>query len=341
MKRKVSLKDIAQHVGVSTALVSYVLNNQEKEKRVGEEMAARIRKAAGELNYQPNQIAKSLKSGRTNTIGLIVADISNPYSANIARIIEDEAKRNGYTVIFGSSDENADKSWDLINVLLNRQVDGFIIAPSEDSESQILYLKENNIPVVLIDRYFPSISASYVAIDNCKAAYEAVMHLIHNGRRRIGMITYKTSLFHLQERIRGYEQAMEDCNLLPEPSLIRTVSESRLKEEVQEKIDELLALDEPIDAIFFASNKLAINGLKHIKCLNLKVPEELAIVGFDETEAYDLYHCPVTYVKQPMLELGRNAVKMLLDIIKGEVGSNLSLSNLDTELVIRESSGAR
>ncbi|MCC9134806.1 LacI family DNA-binding transcriptional regulator [Pontibacter silvestris] len=337
MKRKVSLKDIAQHVGVSTALVSYVLNNQEKEKRVGEEMAARIRKAAGELNYQPNQIAKSLKSGKTYTIGLIVADISNPYSANIARIIEDEAKRNGYTVIFGSSDENADKSWDLINVLLNRQVDGFIIAPSEDSESQILYLKENNIPVVLIDRYFPSVPANYVAIDNCKAAYEAVMHLIRNGYRRIGMITYKTKLFHLQERVKGYQKAIEDSNLLDDQSLIKEARESNLKEEVQQQIDELLSLSEPIDALFFASNKLAVNGLKHIKNLKIMVPEKLAIVGFDETEAYDLYHCPITYVKQPMLELGRSAVKLLLDVIKDD--SVKDISNLDTELIIRESSG--
>src|SRR3546814_206261 len=143
--KKVSLKDIAQRAGVSTALASYVLNGKEKEHRVGKEIAAEIKKIASELNYQPNYVAKSLRSGKTQTIGLIIADISNPFFANIARIVEDEARNKGYTVIIGSSDENADKSWTLLNVLINRQVDGFIIVSSENSENQILYLKEKNI----------------------------------------------------------------------------------------------------------------------------------------------------------------------------------------------------
>src|SRR5690606_11324084 len=134
MKKRVSIKNIAEAAGVSTALVSYVLNNKEKEARVGKEIAIKIREIAKELGYQPNQRAKSLKSGLSYIIGLIVADISNPYFANIARTVEDEAKKNNYTVIFGSSDENAEKSRDLIDVLINRQVDGFIIAPTDDFE---------------------------------------------------------------------------------------------------------------------------------------------------------------------------------------------------------------
>src|SRR5579859_5365370 len=126
MNKKVLLKDVAEHLGVSIALVSYVLNNKEKEARVGEEMAKKIRQAAIDLNYQPNYIAKSLQSGKTNTIGLIVADISNPFFSSIARIIEDEAMKQGYVVIFGSSDENAERSMRLIDVFVNRGVDAFI-----------------------------------------------------------------------------------------------------------------------------------------------------------------------------------------------------------------------
>src|SRR5690348_6062925 len=125
MGKKIALKDIAQHVGVSVALVSYVLNGKETEARISTDMADKIRRKATELNYQPNLIAKSLKSGKTNTIGLIVADISNPFFSGIARIIEDEAKKNDYVVIFGSSDEDADKQQDLIDVFLNRLVDAF------------------------------------------------------------------------------------------------------------------------------------------------------------------------------------------------------------------------
>src|SRR2546423_9040838 len=148
MRKKTSLKDIAERVGVSTALVSYVLNNQ-KEGRISKTVAQKIRDTAKQLNYSTNQIAKSLKTNKTYTIGLIVSDISNPFSSSLARIIEDEAEKNNYTVIFGSSDESAERSWKLINVLLNRQVDGFIIASAENAESQIVYLKENEIPFVL------------------------------------------------------------------------------------------------------------------------------------------------------------------------------------------------
>src|SRR6476646_8291689 len=151
MKKKTSLKDIAQQVGVSTALVSYVLNNQ-KENRISKEVAQKIRDTAKKLNYQTNQIARSLKTNKTHTIGLVVADISNPFFSCLARIIEDEAEKNNYTVLFGSSDENAQKAGKLINVLCNRQVDGLIIAPAENDAVHIKALLEDDIPVVLIDR---------------------------------------------------------------------------------------------------------------------------------------------------------------------------------------------
>ena len=212
MKKKVCLKDIAQKVGVSIALVSYVLNNQ-KLSRINKDVAQKIKDVAKELNYRTNQIARSLKTNKTFTIGLIVADISNPFFSGLARIIEDEAEKNNYTVIFGSSDEKAEKSLKLINVLVNRQVDGFIIAPAENTASQILYLQENEIPFVLVDRYYPDIKASHVAIDNYKASYTAVSHVINNDRKRIGMITYDTTMFHLQERKKGYIDALKEKGL--------------------------------------------------------------------------------------------------------------------------------
>ena len=177
MAKKIALKDIAQQVGVSVALVSYVLNGKEKEARISTEMSDRIRKTAIELNYQPNMIAKSLKSGKTNTIGLIVADISNPFFSGIARIIEDEAKKHNYVVIFGSSDENAKNQQDLIDVFLNRLVDAFIIAPTSGTEKQIQDIKNRNVPVILIDRYFPGIDVDCVHINNFMAAGKAVQKL--------------------------------------------------------------------------------------------------------------------------------------------------------------------
>ncbi len=329
MKKKVSIKDIAAYVGVSTALVSYVLNNK-KEGRISKEVAAKIKKAALDLNYQPNQIARSLKSQKSLTIGLIVADIANPYSSQIARIIEDEAQRNGYSVIFGSSDESAEKTQDLIMLLLNRQVDGFIIALPEHTEEQVHYLKRLGVPFVLIDRYYPAIPTNYVAIDNYEAAGKAIRHLIENGRKRIGVVSYQTSLFHLNERVKGATDLLED------KSLVGEVRIDHIYEDVSNVVNRFLSQPNPVDAIFFTTNLLSVSGLKCINEKGIRIPEQLAIVGFDETDSFDLFYAPVTYVRQPMAELGKASVKLLLNAI--ENNDAIETINLDAELIIRNSS---
>jgi LacI family transcriptional regulator len=311
-KKKVSLKDIAEKAQVSTALVSYVLNGKEKESRVGHEIAVKIKQIAKELNYQPNYLAKSLRSGKTQTIGLIIADISNPFFANIARIVEDEAKKNGYTVIIGSSDEKAEKSWDLITVFLNRQVDGFIIVSSENSEEQIQYLIEKNVAFVLLDRHFPNIATNFVSLNSYKAAFDAGTHLIQNGYKNVGLIAYKSNLFHMQERIRGYRESLAENGISFHPAWLKEVGFDTIDEEIKVGIDAMLASAFPVEALIFATYRLAITGLKYINALGLKVPDDLAIVSFGQAEVFDLYYCPITYVLQPMEELGKTAVEILI-----------------------------
>ena len=335
--KKTSLKDIAQKAGVSTALVSYVLNGKEKESRVGQEIAAKIKQIAKELHYQPNHLAKSLRSGKTHTIGLIIADISNPFFANIARVVEDEAKKNGYTVIIGSSDENPDKSRDLLNVLINRQVDGFIIVSSEDSAEQVQDLKDKGVPFVLLDRYFPDIQTDFVSTDHYKAAYDAGNHLVSSGYKRIGMIAYKSQLFHMQERIRGYQDALKDNKILFQKAWLKKVRFSNIESEVRAAVDELMAMDRSIDALIFATYGLAINGLKYFNELRLQVPDDLAIVSFGQTEVFDLYYCPITYLKQPIGLLGQTAVGLLVDKIKNQPKGPAQIL-MTAELIIRESS---
>lgn len=315
MKKKVALKDIAEHIGVSTALVSYVLNNQEKEKRVGKEVAEKIRKAAKDLNYRPNQIAKSLKTRKTNTIGLVVADINYRFTTGVTRAIEAEAKKNNYTVIFGSSDENHKKFSELVNTFINRQIDGLILVPVEKSENQIEYLKKHEIPFVLIDRNFPGIETNLVAINNFKAAYQGIKYLVKTGHKRIGFINYKTSLYHLLERNRGYKQALEEQHINFNEEWLCTVREKQLEEDVIQAVDKLLSLKPACDAIFFATDILTIKGLKYINTLKLKVPKDLAILSFDEAEAFDLFYCPITHARQPLEEIGKIAVNTLIDLL--------------------------
>ncbi len=333
MNRKVSLKDIAQKVGVSTALVSYVLNDK-RRNRVSQGLAEKIKKTAAALHYHPNQIAKSLKTNKTNTIGLIVADISNPFSSQIARAIEDEAEKNDYTVILGSSGENAEKSAKLINIFLERQVDGIIICPVENTQTQVRYLQKSTIPFVLLDRYFPEVKANHVSVNNFGAAYAAVDHLAKQGYRNIGMIAYKTSLVHLQERTRGYITAIRNNQLPFKKSRLKELAMACQHSEVEKAIDRLL--QQPVDALFFTSNTLASCGIKYINRLRIQVPQELGIVSFDETEAADLFYAPLTYIKQPIEEMGKQSLHILLDKIAGK--KKMVTSNIDGELIIQRSS---
>ena len=335
MGRKPSLKDIAKEVGVSTALVSYVLNNL-KEGRISKEIAQKIREVAQRLNYRPNQIAKSLKTNKTYTIGLIVADISNPFSSTLARIVEDEASKFNYTVIIGSSDENQQKSARVIDTLLNRQVDGLILSPPADSEALMLELQKQDIPFVLLDRYFPTVKTNYVALNNHAAALMATEHLIESGCERIGMINYKTSLFHLQERKRGYLTALKKHEVPFRKSWLKLVDIANDKYEIEKAVKELLNPDEPVDGLVFSSNIIAAYGLKLINTLPVRVPDDLAIVSFDETEALDLFYAPLTYIKQPLREMGAMATKILLE----NIGSNNRITEvvMEPELVVRASS---
>lgn len=335
--KKISLKDIASEAGVSTALVSYVLNGKEKESRVGQEIAIKIKQIAKELNYQPNHLAKSLRSGITHTIGLIIADISNPFFANIARIVEDEAKSYGYTVIIGSSDENANKSWDLINVFLNRQVDGFIIVSSEGSEKQIYFLKEKNIPFVLLDRHFPEIHTDFVSINNSKASYDASKHLIKSGYQQVAFFAYKSELFHMQERIRGYKQAFKEQNIHLNDNWLKEIEHINVEKEVRTAIDQLMFATSPVDALIFATYSLAINGLKYLNELNIKIPTDLAIVSFGQADAFDLYYSPISYIQQPMGDLGKTAVELLVKKIRNpEEGMKQVV--MEAKLISRDSS---
>lgn len=327
--KKVSLKDIATKVGVSTALVSYVLNGK-MEGRISEEMKARIKATAEELNYRPNQIARSLKTAKTSVIGLLLADIANPFSAQIARIIENEAHKYGYSVIIGSMDEDLKKTDELIRLFLDRQVDGLILSLPANAEDKIISLQKQNIPFVLLDRFFPEFETNVVALDNYSASQNAVQHMMNNNHKRIGVIAYKTTLFHLIERVRG---AM---NLVGDESLLQEINLNNIEADVETAIDNLIHRSYPIDSLYFTSNLLTIAGLKYLNKLNIKVPEQLAVVGFDKTDAFELFYTTLTYVSQPMEKFGETAVSFLIKTI--EDGSFLQKVILPSELIVLNSS---
>ena len=308
--KKISLKDIAEAAGVSTALVSFVLNGKRKEYRVGEETAQRILKIANDMNYQPNLAAKSLRSGKTKTIGLVVSDISNPFFSQLARVLEDEAAKQNYTVLFGSSDENKDKMNSLVGNLINKGVDGLIIVPCEGSERIIASLVYDNVPIVLFDRYFSDINVSYVALNNFNASYVLTKHLLEVGYNAPCMVAYDVDLIHMKERVRGYKKAMGDVG---KKNFINVVC---LKQNAPRKsADRLLPkmVDAGVDAFLFATNMISLACLYTIKDMGKGIVGKIGLAGFDGNPAFDFFYVPISYIRQPIDILAQKALEILID----------------------------
>ncbi len=315
--KKTSIKDVALKAGVSTTLVSYVLNNRHTE-RINKETAAKIRQVAEELNYHPSKLAQNLKFGRTNTLALLVTDVSDPFPSRITRIIEEEAGKRGYVVTIGSSDERPEKLKQLIETFRDHQVDGFIIVPVQGSEDSIQELIREQIPVVLIDRYFKETNAPILTTNHYGVSFKAVEQLLKRGRKNIGILTYKTELIHLNERLEGYKAALQENGLSVLPQNIKYITESQIREEVNRAIEELLSEQDKVDSLFFTTNELAVSGVKKLLEMGIRIPEELAILTFDESEIFDILNIPVTYIKQPLYEISKGATKTLIRIIEKE-----------------------
>jgi len=334
--KKVSIKDVALKAGVSIASVSYVLNNK-IDSRIGKETVDKVKKAAQELNYRPNNAAKSLKTQRTHIIGLIVADIANPYFSQIARIIENEANKKEYTVIIGSSDENKEKFEGLINMFCDRQADGLIIAPVEGAEDCLQKLQRQNMPFVFIDRYLPQVAADSIQINNYDISYSVTEHLIQNGRRNIVLVAYTTTLHHLLQRTQGFTDALQKHLLECNAQSILSINKDAIDADVDAGFINLFNSSAVPDAVFFTSNKLAVAGLKKLMKLGIEIPKDLAVVAFDETEAYELFSVPLSFVRQPLAGIGTTAVTLLHNKITDHL---LPVQNiiLEAELHVSRSS---
>lgn len=309
-KKGISIKDIAKAAGASPALVSFVLNGKQKQYRVSDAMAEKIREIAKELDYKPNGFAKSLRDGTSHTIGVIVSDISNLFFADIVKNIETTAEEYGYMALFASSDERADKLADLTEKMLRKEVDGMIVVPCDGSESTIKMLEDRGVPLVLLDRYIPDVKTDYVSLNNRKAAYEATEHLIRQGYRRIGFVGYGSNLTNMKERVEGYSQAMT-ANNEKDSIIIKQVEMDNLDKSCEKAMNSLI--DNKVDAILFATNSITIKCLYYIQRKGIRIPDDLGIVCFDGESAFDFFYAPVTYVSQPLERMARKAVEILIE----------------------------
>jgi LacI family transcriptional regulator len=335
-EKRTLLKDVANSLGVSTTLVSVVLNGKAEQYRISEEMKKRVFAAAMDMNYSPNLVAQNLRGGKSQLIGIIVTDISNPFYSMILRIIEDRANELNYTVLFSSSDEDLNNTKKLINVLLNKGVDGMIIVPCDGSEEIIKNLHDDNIPLVLIDRHFSNLDVSYSCLNNHKATELATQHLIEQGYKNISIVAYRTKMLHIFDRIAGYEDTMNKAGL-KDNIFIKRINISNPRLEMYKTLDFLINTKKA-DAVIFLTNLLTLNGLYCFNEMKVKIPDDIAVVGFNRNDVFNLFYSPITYIKQPIEEIAREAVDILVDKIKRGEKIKKSMVVLEPELVIQKSS---
>lgn len=315
MLKRVSLKTIANELGVSSATVSLVLNGKNQNGRVGKEMSRKILDKAAELNYIPNTLAKSLKVGRSRTIGLIIADISNLFFGALAFHIQSYAEEKGYTVIIGNTNEQLGEMEKLINFLYARQVEGLIITPTEKSQTLLKRLIHNKMPFVLVDRTFPELPVNSVLINNYEISYQSTLQLIQKGCKRIGLVTYKQDHYHINERRLGCEDALKH-NGLYYPDMMEEVRYDFLKKDMENAIYNLISRKEKIDGIFFTTNSISINGVKELIKNNLNIQKDIQVLCFDENDAFYILPYTIPFIRQPIKEMAKNAVKLLFDQIE-------------------------
>jgi LacI family transcriptional regulator len=337
--KKVYLKDVAKELNVSKTAVSLVLNGKGDENKISQVTQQKIISFAKKHNYMPNQLARGLSRGKSETIGLIIPNISDTFYSKVAGVIERKAKEKGYTVLFSSSYEDPKKEGELIRSMLNRQVDGLIIASTQKNQKEIDFLKKENFPFVLFDRHYPNTDTDYVVVDNYLGTRRITEHLLNLGRRRIGLITLKPGLEPIAQRLLGYKDALNAFNIESKKEYIIEIEREEYLNEIEKALAKLISIKESVDAIVFSTHYLASQGLRVLKKLNILVPQDVAIVSFDELSTFDIVEPPITSVIQPVKEIGCSAIDILLKKIDGIEQQEIKGTVLKTKLEIRGSCG--
>jgi LacI family transcriptional regulator len=327
-----TIRDVAEKAGVSVATVSHVINGTRK---VAPETEARVRRVMEELGYQPNAIAQSLRKRTTYAIGILVSDITNPFFATLVRGAEDAALEAGYSVIVCNSDEDPQKEDMYIRALWRRRIDGMLIAPTRDGTSPAIQeLVQRKLPFVFVDRKAKGIEADAVLSDNIGGAYLATKHLIERGHKRIGIVLGIPGATTTEERLLGYRQALEEAGIPFSEDLV--VWGGYRMEGGRKACAKLLSLSDPPTAIFSTNNLMTVGVLQELSHRGIKIPEEVAVVGFDDLEWAEIVHPPLTVIAQRPYEIGYQAFKILLERLNRLEGKQEV--RVSVELKIRGSS---
>lgn len=325
--------DVARTAGVSVTTVSHVLN---ETRYVSEEVRQRVLDAVAQNGYTPNILARSMRTSTTNMIGLAAPALSKVALADLVRPIEVEAKAQGLSILFSDTEDEAAAELAAIEALHERRVDGIILAPSAPDSPAVRYLREHGIPTVIVDR-FTTGGFDQIGTENVRATQELTEHLIvQGGHRRIGLITSMPDLSTTTERRKGYRRALAAHGVDVDPELIGSGFDDSAH--VLSALQGFLALGEPPTAIVSGNSSTTISLMRAAATLGLRVPDDLALVGFDDFEWADVFHPRLTVVRQRMDLIGSHAIRLLKRRI-ADPGAPVSTRRVPAEFVHRDSCG--
>ncbi|WP_404454726.1 LacI family DNA-binding transcriptional regulator [Virgibacillus necropolis] len=324
-----NIQEVAQRAGVSVATVSRVFNNS---STVARKTRMKVEQAIHELNYEPSVLGRNLRNSESRLLLVLIPSISNPFYSDIINGIEDTAIGLGYNILLCETDSNPDREAIYFNLIRNRLADGIISMDPSVNKTKLIELS-NQYPIVQCSEFDEDANISYVTINNELAAYHAVKHLIKIGQKKIALINSDEKFLYARERRRGYEKAMNEFGLEIESDWIYN-TESLDFEDGKLAMRSLLDLPEKPTAVFAVSDVLAIGALKEINSSGLRVPEDIALIGFDKIAFSNMTHPTLTTISQPMYRMGCISANMIINKIQGKKVESIIL---DHELVIRES----
>src|SRR3954447_23612703 len=331
--RVVTMADVARLAGVSVTTVSHVINGtRPASQRTRDSVLAAIERTG----YRPNTIARALARGGTQSLGLAISGLSNPYFTDVVASIEAAAGRAGHTLLLGDTREDPEHELRIVRTLAERQVDGLLLAPSVGAlEGALPYLERAGVPVVLLDRFL-DVPLDQVGCDNEQPTARLVEHLIDLGHRRIAMSIGIPGLSTTDERVRGYRMALEQAGLEFDPQLV--AEGGSLRDQAQAAMHTLLDLPDPPTAVVSGNNFMTIGLLRAIAERGLRVPEDIALVPFDAFEWADLFHPRLTFIRRPTSALGSRAVELLLSRLQ-DPSRPVRTERLEATFVHRDSCG--
>jgi LacI family transcriptional regulator len=329
-----TIRDVAERAGVSTMTVSRVIN---KSGYISQETRERVDAAIAELGYVPNTLARSLRFKQTKTLACVLTDITNPFFTTIARGVGDAASAQGFNVIFCNTDESESEQAEQLTALVQKRVDGVLLVPAASSEDAVAFLREQHVPVVILDRRVPDCSVDSVRCDSEEGAYELVRLLLTLGHRHIAALSGPAMVSTAQDRVAGYCRALAEAGVAMQQDLINFGSFTQAGG--HQAARQMLALIPRPTALFAANNFIAAGAYQAAREAGLDVPKDVSIVTFDDLPAWLLMEPFMTVAAQPAYEIGRAATELLLKRLAGENLAGCQELVMPFEIIVRRSSG--